>query len=197
MKHILIVLVAILLSSLLCLCRGNHNEWDSLETEEDIFQAIVLLPNDDVKKAIGQSISSFIHDRSFYHEDTLKITIECIAFWETSRNDDPFLIKIIEIDTSWFYLTINEDESTETSMNWEKGKDRPILQTIKAILDTGSFSLYCFNYDDVSPQSILSRYYDSIAKTEISFTMRLTNGKDWEMRDESEKPNVNLPSNQH
>ena len=192
MKHILIVLVAILLSSLLCLCRGNHNEWDSLETE-DLFQAIVLLPNDDVKKAIGQSISSFIHDRSFYHEDTLNITIECSAFWETSRNDDPFLIKIIEIDTSWFYLTINEDESTETSMNWKKGKDRPILQTIKAILDTGSFSLCDLNYDE-SPQSILSSYYDSIARTDISFTILM---KDKEMCPESRKPNVNLPANRH
>ena len=49
MKHILIVLVAILLSSLLCLCRGNHNEWDSLETE-DIFQAIVYCQTMMLKK---------------------------------------------------------------------------------------------------------------------------------------------------
>ena len=196
MKHILITFVAILLSSFLFSCNGNKKEMDSLVCE-DFFEVIVLSPNDDVKKAIGDSMLSFILNHSDYYGDTLIIKIECNARWETSRNDDPFLIRINEIDTSWFYLTINEGESTETSMNWKKEKDRPILKTIKAILDTGSFSLYCFNYDDVSPQSILSRYYDSIAKTEISFTMRLTNGKDWEMRDESEKPNVNLPSNQH
>ena len=164
---------------------------------EDLFEVIVLSPNDDVKKAIGDSMLSFILNHSDYYGDTLIIKIECNARWETSRNDDPYLIRINEIDTSWFYLTINESESTETSMNWKKEKDRPILKTIKAILDTGSFSLCCLNYDDVSPQSILSGYYDSIAETEISFTMRLTNGKDWELWPESEKPNVNLPSNQH
>ena len=142
---------------------------------EDLFEVYVLVPHDDVKKTIGESISSSIFNRTDYYGDTLYIEIECNACWKTSRNNDPYLIKINEIDTDWFYMRINEGTSAETVMNWVNEKDRPILQTIKAVLDTGSFSLYCFNYDDVSPQSILSRYYDSIAKTEINFTLSLSN----------------------
>ena len=151
---------------------------DSLATE-DIFAVIVLLPNEDVKKTIADIISPFIHYRSDYYEDTLNIKIECYTRWEPSRNDDPFLIKINEIDTSWFYLTINEGESTEAFTNWDKRKDRPILRNIKAILDTASFSICCLNFDDISPQFILSNYSDddSIALTMISFTIRLSNGK--------------------
>ena len=166
--------MAALLSCCLFSCNEKKQQLDSMVCE-DFFEVIVLLPNDDVRKSIGERISAYVSNRSDYYEDTLKIKIECNASWETSRNKDPFLIKINEIDTNCFYLTLNSGESAETLMNWGKKKYRPILRAIKTILDTGSFSLCCLNCDDVSPQSILSRYYDSIAETEISFTMCMSN----------------------
>ena len=173
MKHILIIFVVTFFSSFIFSCNIKIKETD-VETE-DLFLAIVLSPNDDVKKTIVDNLSSYILNRLDYYGDTWCIDIVCDAIWDTSRNNDPFLIKINEIDTSLFLLTINEGEYAETLMDWRNGKDRPILQTIKAILDTGSFSLSSLNYDDISPRSILNSYFDSVVTTPINLTMCLSN----------------------
>ena len=154
-------------------CDGSRGVEDSV-VMEDYFEVDVFIPNDDVKEAIGKKMLSFIPNDI----DSTCIQIECNAIWNVSDNDNPYSIRVVEIDTSWFYLTINEGKATESIMNWGRLTDRPILQTIKAILDTGTYSLCCINHDDVSPQSLLNRYYDSIAETEIKLKMCLKTDKD-------------------
>lgn len=176
MKFIPLFYLFFLISPFLYSCNGNRcEEYSSIEDSfimEDFFEIEILSPNNDTKKAIGEYVSSFIRNSSDYCEDTLNIEINCFASWEPSRNDNPYLININEIDTDWFYLTINEGESTENSINWAKRKDRQILQPIKEILEAGTFYIFCDNCD-VSPQNLLDRYFAPMVKTEIICEMRL------------------------
>ena len=160
-------------------CDGSRGVEDSV-VMEDVFEVDVFKPNNDVKEAIGESLLSLIPNRFTFEGDSICIKIECHTKWNVSENTNPYSIRIDEIDTNLFFLTINEGLDTETTMVWGKPSDRPILRTIKTILDTGTYSLCCINIDDVTPQSILNMYHDfgSIAMTDINFRMCLRNGKD-------------------
>ena len=173
MKKSFPITILFLFPIIICSC-NNSNRADSLVIE-DYFEVPGLIPNNNVKKAIGKNVLSCISGRFDYDIDTVCAQVECNAIWNVSECTDPSSIKVIEIDTSWFYLTINKGKTTESIMNWSCLADRPILQYIKKILDTGTYSLYCVNYNDVSPQSLLNNYIDSVAKTEISFKVFLSN----------------------
>ena len=178
MKQISMILSALLLSPILYSCNGNRSEEEDI-IMEDFFLGDTFEPNNDVKQTINESLSSLSPNIFDYFGDSISITIHCRAMWNTSRNTNPYSIKINEVDTDWFFVTINEDFATETTMDWEKPSYRPILRTIKTILDAGTYVLCCMNIDDITPQSILNMYhdFDSIAMTDIYFKMYLKNGK--------------------
>lgn len=182
MKFISFFYAVLLLSSVLYSCSGKISGEDSIDSIviEDFFEVDVFKPNDDVKKAIGESLMPLISNRLDYSRDSTCIQIECHAIWDASRNTNPYSIKINEIDTNWFFLTINEGLDTEISIDWDRLSDRQILRTIKTILDSGTYSLCCINFDNVTSQSILNRYHNfgSIARTDINFKMWLRKGVD-------------------
>lgn len=152
---------------------GNRHELNQDDLTVDHFEVDVLIPNDDVKKAVEKSTYSLINSHTIDSNNTIRIRIECDAIWEPSNNANPLSIKIAEVDTSWFYLTINEGLRTETTMNWRSPSDRASLQTIKTILDTGTYSLQCVNCNVITPQSLLDAYVGPFAETRIDFEMRI------------------------
>lgn len=178
MKFIPFFFIFLLLSPVLYSCNRNRSEKDSL-IMEDIFEIDVFRPTDIVRNSIGELLLSLHQNRFDYLGDSICIQIECSTSWNPSRNTNPYSVKINEIDTDWFFLSINEGVDTEISMDWDKLSDEPILRTIKTILDTGTYYLCCINHVDVTPQSILDRYhdFDTNARTDINFKMWLINGK--------------------
>ena len=154
---------------------GNRHELNQDDLTVDHFEVDVLIPNDDVKKAVEKSTYNLINSHTIDSNDTIRIRIECDAIWEPSNNANPLSIKIAEVDTSWFYLTINEGLRTETTMNWRNPSDRALLHAIKTILDTSTYSLQCVNCDDITPQSILDTYVGPFAETRIDFKMCIGN----------------------
>ena len=175
MKRIFPITVLFLFPIIIYSCNNNG---DADYLYEDYFEVHVLIPNNDVKESIGKNVLSFISSRLNYDIDNMCAQVECNAIWKVSNIDDPSSIKVIEIDTSLFYLTINEDSDTETLVTWDNVSAMPLLQTIKTILDTCTYSLYCENHNDVSPNFLLSSYIDSIAETEIYFKICLKNNTD-------------------
>ena len=174
MKYVLRAIWAIIIFAALCSCFDNQDGQKD-DVIVDHFEIDVLKPHDDVKKTIDECVSSQIYDYSMSSNDAIRIRIECDAIWEPSNNANPLSIKIAEVDTSWFYLTINEGLRTETTMNWRSPSDRALLQTIKTILDTSTYSLQCVNRDDITPQSILDAYVGPFAETRIDFKMCIGN----------------------
>lgn len=168
MKHISLFFLVLLLAPVLYSCNGNRNEDDSDVILEDIFIDDFLIPNEKVKETIGEILLEFLSNCSDYHRDTISFQIECPASWNVLRNSNPSSIKITEIDTNRFYLTINERTDAGTYVSWNNIFVKLLLQKIKTILDTGTYSL-CVTPDDISPQSQLSSYYDSIVETVIYF----------------------------
>ena len=179
MKLISCIYIALLLSPVLYSCNGNRSDEDSI-VMEDVFEIDVFKPNDEVIRSIDDSLSSIIPPLFEHLEDSICIQIECHASWNTSSNPDPYSITINEVDTNWFFVTINEGLNAETILDWDKPSDRLILRTIKKILDAGTYVLCCTNIDNINPQSILNMYhdFDSMARTDIDFKMCLRNRKD-------------------
>lgn len=178
MKKVLLIKIwATLLALIVSSCGSKERNEDSIVTE-DHFEVGVLEPSDAVKKTIADVFSSLFRINPVCHKDSICLNIECNAIWNVANNEDPSSIRVIDMDTTWFYLTIDEGEDTEVIMNWDRPTERPLLRTIKTVLDTGTFSLYCVNHDDVSPKRLLNAYIDSVAKTEINLTMCIRNGKD-------------------
>jgi hypothetical protein len=174
MKKVLLIKIwATLFALIVSSCGGKERNEDSIVTA-DHFEVGVLEPSDAVKKTIENAFLPLISDYPVYHKDSICLNIECNAIWDVTNNEDPSSIRVISMDTTWFYLTINEGGSTELIMNWDTPKERSVLRTIKSILDTGTFSLYCINHDDVSPKRLLNAYFDSIARTEINCTICLS-----------------------
>ncbi len=176
MKKVLLSKIGMALLYLVASSCGSRGCGENSIIIEDYFEVAVLEPNDAVKKTIENVFLPLISDCPVYHKDSTCLNIECNAIWDVINNEDPSSIRVISMDTTWFYLTINEGESTEVTMNWDSPQERHILRTIKSILDTGTFSLYCINHDDVSPKRLLKAYFDSIARTEINCTLCLSNG---------------------
>lgn len=174
-KSLLIKIWATLLPLVVSSCGSNGRNEDSLITE-DYFEVGVLEPSDAVKKTIANVFSSLFRIDPLCNKDSICLKIECNAIWNVANNEDPSSIRVIGMDTTWFYLTIDEGSDSELTMNWNRPTERPILRTIKTILDTGTFSLYCINHDDVSPQRLLDAYINSVAETEIYLTMCIRNG---------------------
>ncbi len=177
MKKIFSILIWMtLLPVFVSSCGSNGREENSFIIE-DYFEVGVLEPDDAVKKTIEDVLGGLVSEYPVSHKDSICINIECNAVWNVLNNERTSSIKVTSIDTSWFYLTIDEGECTEVIINWDKPTEKPILRTIKSILDTGTFSLYCINHDNVSPERLLNAYIDSLVETEINFKMYLTNGK--------------------
>lgn len=174
MKKVLLIKIWAAVFSLVVSSCGSSGCNENSIIIEDYFEVAVLEPSDAVKKTIENAFLSRISDYPVYHKDSICLNIECNAIWDVTNNEDPSSIRVISVDTTWFYLTINEGGSTELIMNWDIPKERPVLRTIKSILDTGTFSLYCINHDDVSPKRLLNAYFDSIARTEIKCTICLS-----------------------
>lgn len=172
MKSILKIIGSFALFTTLWSCGCNQSEMDS-DVIEDYFEVGVLVPTEDILPKIGEKTSNLTFDCHIDDKDSICMQIECNAIWNVSSNKDPYAIKIIEVDTSWFYLTIYD--GTEHIMSWRNHSDRPLLWAIKTILDTSTYSLVCINHDDVSPQTLLNGYIDSVAETEICFKMCLKN----------------------
>ena len=175
MKHFLIIFVTFLLVTIGCSCNSNKGEEDPNVIMEDIFLVDVLVPDENVKETIGESLLSIIPTLIDDYEDTICINIHGSANWNTSENNDPSSIKIINVDTCRFYITINNGTDQETLITWSRLSGRPLLRTIMTILDTGSYSLHCVNYDE-SLEKVLDSYrdyYDPIVYTDIDFEMYL------------------------
>ena len=168
MKSILKIIGYFALFTTLWSCGCNQSEMDS-DVVEDYFEVDVLVPNEETFSEIGEKTSNWTFYCLLDDKDSICMHIECFAIWNVSRNKDPHAIKIIEVDTSWFYLTIHD--GSEYIMSWRNQSDRPLLWAIKTILDTSTYSLVCINHDYVSPQTLLNDYIDSVVETKISFKM--------------------------
>lgn len=175
MKSSIKIIIVLISSAILYSCNSNISNNDT-SLIEDYFEVDVLLPSDELKEQIRESVASYFINCHIHDKDNVFIQIECNAVWDVTRNPDPSVIKIVEIDTSWFYLTISDSLSYESILNWSNPTDKEILYSVKTILDTGTYSLCCVNHDNVSSQSLLNRYINTIAETAINFKMRFKIG---------------------
>lgn len=166
MRIIICIVSVILLLCIFCSCNCKKTVEDEY-IMEDYFIVEILIPNDNAIRDIGKELSNHIPNFSMNNNDSL--VIECEAIWNVSKNAEPSSIRIIEIDTNLFIIS----DSARILFDWDRQSDRSVLQTIKSILDTATYSLICDNHDEVTPQSIIDGYYDSIVKTMIYFAINL------------------------
>lgn len=177
MRHILIIIAAFLLADVGCSCNGGKGN-DPIDMEEDVmedvFEVDLLMPSQKTKETIMESVFSFIPNLYSYFGDTICITVRGSARWSTLENNNPYSIKIIDVDTCAFQLAI-EGLNKESVMTWDRYFYQPMIQTVITILDTSTYSLHCDNDNDISPQTLFDRFrnFDSIAYTDIYFEMNL------------------------
>lgn len=137
---------------------------------EEFFVVYNLIPNDNVKKTLGEGLLPFVSNLPDNYGDTIRLEIECPAFWNPLENDNMFSIKITEIETAGFYLVINDDTEAGHYLHWDRLSDRPLLRTVKTILDTGTYSLHCVEFEEWTKSFFdVCREYDSIVRTDINF----------------------------
>jgi len=171
------IIVAFLLADVGCSCNGGKGN-DPIDMEEDVmedvFEVDLLMPSQKTKETIMESVLSFIPNLYSYFGDTICITVRGSARWSTLENNNPYSIKIIDVDTCAFQLAI-EGLNKESVMTWDRYFYQPMIQTVITILDTSSYSLHCDNDNDISPQTLFDRFrnFDSIAYTDIYFEMNL------------------------
>lgn len=121
-------------------------EWEHLESSEA------------VKRKISENVSYFLYGHAAY-KDAFSLHVDCKAIWNSSQNDKPSHIKICEIDTNLFYVTINPGLGSEIQMDWHS--DKPLLRIIKSILDTATYTLHV--NEELAYESYLGYYWgDSI-----------------------------------
>ena len=158
MKHTSIFIAVLLLATVLCSCNRNQVEEDEI-IMEDVFEVILLEPNNDVKEKLSESLLHFVSFLPDNFGDTICIIIQGSADWSTLENDNPYSIKIKGIDSSWYSLWINPHTEEETGLHWNSLYYRPILQPVFATLTTGTYTLRCDNCDQ-SPEKLITRYRD-------------------------------------
>lgn len=169
MKHILILFIAFLLPAVLYSCGENKGVENPDIIMEDFFITDILIPTEDFKETLEERLRLIQPTLPDDYGDSICIYIHCSANWSTSRNNDPSSVKIIEIDTSsLIYMAINEGTDKEAIFRWDRLSDRPLLRTIRTILDSGAYSFYCVDCGE-SLEWLMDRYYGPIASTAIDF----------------------------
>lgn len=153
-------------------CNGKSVE-DETSIIEDYLPADYLVPSEDVERTIKEKVSYFVFQNPLCHKDSLTVHISCYANFDVTNCKSPSCVKLINIDTSCFWLIINEGVNTEITMNWMNHSDNPLLKSIKSILDTGTFSLHCTD-EDISPQDLLNSYFFDTITTSIEINLCIT-----------------------
>lgn len=152
-------------------CNGTIDKNDS-QIIEDRFDVYFLAPNDDIKNTINECIENQASNYALINDDSLRVFIECYAKWNVSNVESPLSIKIIEVDTAFYFMTITDSMSNKQELSWTRISDRPLLKAVKEILDTCTYSLYCLRDEEILYQKSLDIFLDSIMNIEIFFSTK-------------------------